>query len=145
MPPGQAIVQKISKFGSNAMPDLTDLHRFCRNNLNGKDPFLCPGPPGRRKLVVNPRKAIVVSVHETQGPSYKQAVHFNASLIRLEHYQGLLSATKAQCSIPRNRSISMGFAAVQSHNEEWIEMEPSIIPVLGRAKTYVMSLLNVGQ
>ncbi|GJP31986.1 hypothetical protein CLOM_g16536 [Closterium sp. NIES-68] len=55
--------------------------------------FVCPGPQGRRKQVVDPRRVNMVSVHRVEDPWEVYGVDWNASFAeptpKLMHFQGL--------------------------------------------------------
>ncbi|BBN15384.1 hypothetical protein MPTK1_6g19180 [Marchantia polymorpha subsp. ruderalis] len=70
----------------------------CRYKQEKPDPWLCTGPLGRRKYVVNPRKVFAAGIHYVTKDSGSGGVDLNGTLARLHHYHGALATFNYLCN-----------------------------------------------
>ncbi|KAG0607618.1 hypothetical protein M758_8G043200 [Ceratodon purpureus] len=103
----------------------------CKLKPEEADPWLCIGPVGRRKYVVNPRYTFAVGVHWVTIP--KKGLNLKAQEARIVHYRGSQQLDNPVCSV-EVREGSLEEQAVLQNG--WVRDE-SVAMVYAKAKSFL--------
>ncbi|KAJ7536990.1 hypothetical protein O6H91_12G091600 [Diphasiastrum complanatum] len=105
-----------------------------------QDPWVCIYGGGARKYVVNPRKVFAVGVHSTALPE-DGGVNLNASIVRLNHYPGMLSNKTSSCSFTVNVSMPTELLHQYAPSSQSYVRDDSISIQMGKAREFDAELL----
>lgn len=97
-----------------------------------EDPWTCVAAPGRRKLVVNPRKVFLSGVHRVALPE-GGGVNFNASVARIHHFHGITNPSKPIC----DRLVNMS----DDSNPLSYELDEAMASIMLQVRTFAGPLL----
>lgn len=110
----------------------------CRYAKMSTDPWMCTGPLGRRKYVVNPRKVLASGVHVISLDTEAGGLDLNGSVGRVHHYHGALALMNRLCGT----NVSLPISADNSSDISRYVFDDAVARDITKARELLAPLLG---